>query len=241
MKIHKSLVVLLVALSLSSSAFEATQVYAQDDMGMTIFQQFTYSIAIDCENAQLRVIVMDANNTPVEGATVYLQYLENSNPLVSTQATPENGTTIHQLPGNTSYMRSQWNLLIEKEGYRSKVVQFDLAPCYSDWTPTITPFPDESETTGTETGSHSEYNESNGQESDIDLNDTNENNTASDVEAQDEEQENFLSSLVPLVLVISLVLIIIKYLKHRESTKPNFSSSKLYWRKKKRTTPGVAR
>jgi hypothetical protein len=223
-------VFLLVIAAIASSAFQATQVYGQTDVGAITLKQFTYSIAIDCEKSQLLVMVMDADNMPVKDATIYLQYLEDSYRTMSYMKTPENGKTIHQLPGNTSYMRSRWNLLIEKSGYRSKTVQFDLAPCYSDWEPTV--YHDEEPTTQIE---EVEDNDEDSEETKNEINETNQsmNSTENQNIIEEKTENDDMTPIIFMILVLALGIITIRYVKH---TKPRLGieSVKLYWRKKEK-------
>ncbi|MFH1784874.1 MAG: hypothetical protein ABH842_00450 [Candidatus Micrarchaeota archaeon] len=225
----KILIFFIIFLSLSSSVFVAVRVWDQDDLGDIIFEQFTYSIAVDCEKAQLYLIVMNGTNLPVENATTYLQYLENSNQIISRITTPKNGTALHQLPGNTSYMRSRWNLLIEKNGYRNKAVQFDLAPCYSNWTPA-------ENTYVKQTTTPISYNQTQNQTTQNYSNNYTYNNTYQN-QSYIETSSSTVVEWVPVIALIAILLIIFKYVKQTKVCKKNFtgfSSTKLYWRKGKK-------
>ncbi|VVC03981.1 Uncharacterised protein [Candidatus Bilamarchaeum dharawalense] len=232
-RMRKAEFFLIILLTLASSAFVPPRVFDQDDLGDIIFKEFTYSIAIDCNESILKVMVMNESNMPVEGATTYLQYLENSNPIISRISTPKNGTTLHQLPGNTKYMRSRWTLLIEKEGYRSKAVQFDLAPCYSNWTmpPYIPPVIKPKNNTGNETHIPAENKTTDNQSGWNPANQTQDNS--------DDGINVDGIQWIPVIVLIVILLIIFKYVKrtnkHAKNTnRIDFSSSRLYWRKRKK-------
>ncbi|MFH1520225.1 MAG: hypothetical protein ABID61_01125 [Candidatus Micrarchaeota archaeon] len=225
---NKIWIFILVLLSITSSAFVATRIYDQDDLGDIAFKEFTYSIAVDCNNSLLKIIVMNGSNMPVANATTYLQYLENTNPIISRITTSANGTTIHKLPGNTNYMRSRWNLLIEKTGFRNKAVQFDLAPCYSNWTPPIYVPP-------------AAKNITNATQQPPKTNQTNQNSSNKSVSGNEQPafEDNELIQWFPAVLLIAVLFILFKSVKlnkkHASKCDNNSSnpSSRMYWRKQK--------
>lgn len=225
---------ILLLLSMASSGFVATRIYDQDDLGDVIFKEFTYSIAVDCNESLIKIIVMNGSNMPVEDAKTYLQYLENTNPIISSIISPANGITIHELPGNTKYMRSRWNLLIEKSGFRSKAVQFDLAPCYSDWVPPVYKPP----AANNITGSNQQIPKINTTNN---TNDIIQNISKNESGWNDDIQENTSLALwFPVVLLIAVLLIIFKSVKQSRVYAPkrngnsSNSSDRMYWRKQKK-------
>jgi hypothetical protein len=109
----------------------APTVYEQDDLGdPVLLKDFTYSLSVDCAAAVINVIVMDGHNKPVESAYTYLKYIDFSTPLISKGPTDREGFVLHKLPGSTTLMRGLFILVIEKAGFRSKEIHFDISGCY---------------------------------------------------------------------------------------------------------------
>lgn len=148
----RHLLLAIVLFSVCSAARVAPIIYEQDDLGDPIFDEFVYSISTDCEAATIRVVVMDEQYLPVEGAGTFLKYVDFSSPLLSTGESGADGRVLHQLPGNTSLMRGLFILVIEKNGFRSKEVHFDISPCYTDYVPPERPVVVEEEPIENETG-----------------------------------------------------------------------------------------
>lgn len=99
-----------------------------------MFDEFVYSISVDCTAATIKLIVMDEEYEPVQDTSTYLKYVDFASPLLSTVKTDKDGFALHKLPGQTTLMRGLFILVMEKKGFRSKEVHFDIAPCYSDYT-----------------------------------------------------------------------------------------------------------
>ena len=99
-----------------------------------MFDEFVYSISVDCTAATIRLIVMDEEYQGVQDAKTYLKYVDFASPLLSNVVTDKDGFTLHKLPGQTTLMRGLFILVMEKKGFRSKEVHFDISPCYSDYT-----------------------------------------------------------------------------------------------------------
>ena len=122
---------LLLGLMLLSLAHARNPVvYEQDDNGDISLQQFTYVLRADCSAATIDIEVKDANLTPVPNAETYLKYVDNTSPFIGKRTTDSDGSVAYQLPGNVSFMRGLFILIIQKDGYRDKEVHFDLSPCY---------------------------------------------------------------------------------------------------------------
>jgi hypothetical protein len=124
----------LLILSVVNAAIIGPTVYEQDDFGDISLNEFTYSLSVDCDAATLRVIVMNESIKPVEGANVYLKYVDYASPLISSGTTGKDGLVLHELPGNVSLMRGLFILVIGKEGYRGKEVHFDILRCLPNQT-----------------------------------------------------------------------------------------------------------
>ncbi len=77
---------------------------------------------------------MNESNKPVADAQTYLKYIDFSSPLLSNVKSDKDGLALHRLPGQVTLMRGLFVLVIEKKGYRSKEVHFDLSPCFSNYT-----------------------------------------------------------------------------------------------------------
>ena len=129
----------MLIISLVHAAIVGPTVHEQDDFGDILWNEFTYSLSVDCDNAVLRVVVMDENIKPVEGAGTYLKYVDYATPLISSGASGKDGRVMHQLPGNVSLMRGLFVLVIEKEGYRTKEIHFDIMKCLGNQTGVPTP------------------------------------------------------------------------------------------------------
>lgn len=120
---------LLLLCSFCIAGTVGPRIYEQDDFGDPMFAEFTYSISADCNASTISLIVMDENLTPVKGANAYLKYVDFSTPLIANVVTDKDGYGIMRLPGNVKLMRGLFILVVEKKGFRSKEVHFDLSPC----------------------------------------------------------------------------------------------------------------
>lgn len=125
---------LLLIFSVVNAIVVGPTVYEQDDFGDILWNEFTYSLSVDCDDAVLNVIVMDESIRPVGEAGTYLKYVDYSSPLVSSGTTDYDGRVSHKLPGNVSLMRGLFILVIEKDGYRAKEIHFDILKCLGNQT-----------------------------------------------------------------------------------------------------------
>lgn len=132
MTVLRVLLALALLLSPACAAPAAPVIWEQDDLGDISLQEFTYSLGVDCGEAAISVIVMDENLTPVEGAGTYMMYVDYGEAVLGSPKTGPDGAVLYGLPGNTSYMRGLFMLMIEKKGFRGKEVHFDISPCYPD-------------------------------------------------------------------------------------------------------------
>jgi hypothetical protein len=121
---------LLFLAFVSSAIIVGPAIYEQDDFGDISWSEFTYSISADCTAGTITTIVMNESNKPVQDANVYLQYIDFSTPLIGAKVSDKDGYVLHKLPGQVQLMRGFFVLVIEKKGYRSKEVHFDLYPCF---------------------------------------------------------------------------------------------------------------
>lgn len=112
----------------------APTIYEQRDFGTVSFDEFTYSVSVDCTAATVRAYVMDESMQPVEGADTYLKYIDFAQPLISSVESDKDGFVLHKLPGNVKLMRGFFVLVIQKSGYRSKEIHFDINRCWSNET-----------------------------------------------------------------------------------------------------------
>jgi len=112
----------------------APRIYEQDDFGDISWSEFTYSISADCNASTISVKIMNESVKPVKDANIYLQYVDFSTPLIANVVSDKDGNALIRLPGNTRLMRGLFVLVIEKKGFRSKEVHFDLSPCFSSST-----------------------------------------------------------------------------------------------------------
>jgi hypothetical protein len=115
---------------LSNAIIVGPAIYEQDDFGDISWSEFTYSISADCTAGTVTTIVMDESNDPVKDANVYLQYIDFSTPLIGSAVSDKDGYVLHKLPGQVKLMKGFFVLGIQKKGYRSKEVHFDLYPCF---------------------------------------------------------------------------------------------------------------
>jgi hypothetical protein len=129
----------LLALLFSCVSAIAPKVYEHKSLGQPFLPELLYSLSVDCENGTVHLIVMDANFTRMDNASTFLKYVDFSSPLISRMATGTEGTVAHQLPGNVSNMRGLFIMVMEKKGFRSKEIHFDILRCFGDQT--YPPFP----------------------------------------------------------------------------------------------------
>ncbi|MBU0532789.1 hypothetical protein KKB44_04840 [Candidatus Micrarchaeota archaeon] len=115
-----------------ASAILGPQIYEQKNLGYYAYPEFLYSLGVDCDNGEVHLNVMDTNMSGVEGTKTYLQYIDFASPLLSSASTGEDGFVKHKLPGNVTFMRGLFMLRIEKNGYRSKEIHFDILCCLAN-------------------------------------------------------------------------------------------------------------
>lgn len=125
---RKALVLLFLFAS-SYALIVGPAIYEQDDFGDISLLEFTYSLSADCSAGTITTIVMDESNKPVQDANAYLQYIDFATPLISSGKTDKDGYVLSRLPGSVQLMRGLFILVVEKKGFRSKEVHFDLYPC----------------------------------------------------------------------------------------------------------------
>lgn len=128
----RSFIFFALFLSLSFAATIGPRIFEQDDFGDPSWEQFVYSVGVDCEQATIKLIVMDGDYQRVEEANTYLKYVDYSSPLISSNSTGGDGVVLHKLPGSTQLMRGLFILVIEKQGFRTKEVHFDIYGCYAE-------------------------------------------------------------------------------------------------------------
>jgi hypothetical protein len=189
----------LIILIFSCASAIAPVVYEHKNLGQPSLPELLYSLRADCENGTVHFIVMDANFTRMENASTFLKYVDFSSPLISREETDMNGTVIHVLPGNVSNMRGLFIMVMEKKGFRSKEIHFDILRCFGEqnYPPLpVKPVPDISIPKKRENGSVPAVNMS----TDITQNVT--NVTTNQTAVGEEAQEECLSAfLLPLLLL----------------------------------------
>lgn len=138
---QKFLLVLLLfsVSSVCTALVVGPKIYEQDDFGDPLLPEFTYSLSTDCNASTISLIVMNESNKPVAEAHTYLKYVDFSTPLISNMKSDKDGFALIRLPGNVKLMRGLFILVIEKHGFRSKEVHFDLSPCFTNGTAPATP------------------------------------------------------------------------------------------------------
>ncbi len=105
-------------------------IYEQKDFGTMGQHQFTYSLSADCNASVITAIIYNESNKPVQDANVLLSYVDFSTPLLRNLYTDKDGVAILKLPGQVQLMRGLFILVIQKSGFKSKEVHFDLYPCF---------------------------------------------------------------------------------------------------------------
>ncbi len=105
-------------------------IYEQKDFGNIGQHQFTYSLSADCNASVITAIIYNESNKPVQDANVLLSYVDFSTPLLRNLNTDKDGLAILKLPGQVQLMRGLFILVIQKNGFKSKEVHFDLYPCF---------------------------------------------------------------------------------------------------------------
>ncbi len=134
MRLYIPLVIFILLFHLSTAKMIAPKIYEQDDLGDPIFKEFTYAISADCTAGTITTFIFNESNKPVRDATVYIQYIDFSVPLISNVVTDAKGYALHKLPGDVKFMHGLFVMVVQKKSYRSKEVHFDLSPCYSNGT-----------------------------------------------------------------------------------------------------------
>src|SRR5512143_328248 len=129
---RQAIVALAAALlfGLSSAMVVGPVIYEQKDFGNIGQHQFTYSLSADCNASVITAIIYNESNKPVQDANVLLSYVDFSTPLLRNLYTDKDGIAIMKLPGQVQLMRGLFILVIQKNGFKSKEVHFDLYPCF---------------------------------------------------------------------------------------------------------------
>ncbi len=133
------LLLFLILLPFAFGKMIAPTIYEQNDFGPLSYNEFLYSMSVDCTAATVNAIIMDEEFKRVEGAATYLKYIDFAQPLISTVKSDKDGLVLHKLPGNVKLMRGFFILVIEKNGFRNKEVHFDIGKCWRNETPVINP------------------------------------------------------------------------------------------------------
>lgn len=120
---------LLFLLGASHALVVGPAIYEQKDFNGDQ-HQFTYSLSADCNASVITAIIYNESNKPVQDANVLLSYVDFSTPLLRNLYTDKDGVAILKLPGQVQLMRGLFILVIQKSGFRSKEVHFDLYPCF---------------------------------------------------------------------------------------------------------------
>ncbi len=123
------LAILLLSAGLSCALVVGPAIYEQKDFGQLDDSQFTYSLSVDCNASAITAIVYNGSVKTVEGANVLLSYVDFAQPLLANKVTDKDGTVLLKLPGDVTLMRGLFILVIQKSGFKSKEVHFDLYPC----------------------------------------------------------------------------------------------------------------
>src|SRR5512143_182401 len=133
---RQAIVALAAALlfGLSSAMVVGPVIYEQKDFGNIGQHQFTYSLSADCNASVITAIIYNESNKPVQDANVLLSYVDFSTPLLRNLYTDKDGIAIMKLPGQVQLMRGLFILVIQKNGFKSKEVHFDLYPCFHNGT-----------------------------------------------------------------------------------------------------------
>lgn len=139
---HGKALLLILLISVAAHAvIVGPFIYEQKDLGDPMFSEFLYSMSVDCTEATISLMVMNESHGPVEGASTYLKYIDYSSPVLDSGRTDRNGMVVFDLPGNTSFMRGLFIVVMEKKGVRTKEIHFDISGCYSNKSWQIPPPP----------------------------------------------------------------------------------------------------
>ncbi len=131
-------IILLSLISVGSARVIEPTIYEQKNIGDIKAPELLYSISADCEASTIDLQVLDRHLNPVGGAWAYLSYVDFSSPTFAREQAGPDGRIKMKLPGNTSYMRGVFMLVLEKKGYSNREVHFGLTPCYSKTNPSPT-------------------------------------------------------------------------------------------------------
>jgi len=126
--------ILLILLAFVNAVNVGPTIYEQDDFGDPIFPELIYSLSVDCDENIIKIIVMNESYRMMDGAITYLKYIQYERPLISKETTNKQGTALHTLPGEVELMRGLFVFVIEKDGYRTKEIHFDISRCYTNQT-----------------------------------------------------------------------------------------------------------
>ena len=97
-------------------------------------QSLLYGLSADCNKATINLSIINESFSPVKDAVAQLSYSEGKVLPLASQTTDQKGFTQFQLPGKTTFMRGAFELTIIKPGFKTRVISFYLAACYTNWT-----------------------------------------------------------------------------------------------------------
>ncbi len=120
---------LILIAGLSSALVVGPVIYEQKDFGNLGDSQFTYSLSADCNASVITAVFYNGSAEKVEGANVLLSYVDFAQPLLANKMTDKDGTVLLKLPGDVSLMRGLFIMVVQKSGFKSKEIHFDLYPC----------------------------------------------------------------------------------------------------------------
>ncbi len=149
MMMRRLLALIALICGLSSALVVGPAIYEQKDFGALNASQFTYSLSVDCNASAITAVIYNGTDKPEQDVNILLSYVDFAQPLLANKDTDKDGTVLLKLPGEVSLMRGLFILVIQKTGFKSKEVHFDLYPCLHNGTlPPKPPPPPKNKTTG---------------------------------------------------------------------------------------------
>ncbi|MFH0884679.1 MAG: hypothetical protein V1861_03135 [Candidatus Micrarchaeota archaeon] len=127
---HAFIVLLIVGLA---AAFTVKPAYIEiHDTGNENLPALNVDISIDCDTKNVHInVASNETGEPLEGAMTYLFYTDYTyQALPNPGKTDVDGNTAIPVPGTIRFLNAMFILRVDKQGYRSREIEFAYKKCF---------------------------------------------------------------------------------------------------------------